>query len=180
MDQATHGVVLISFGSTIVLNNVRTRFQAMFFHLINESPNVRFIMRWSGPLPKFLDAQPKNLLVSEWLPQKEILGMLITSQCLILTNLREAVIIACVTSLGVMYFVAHPNLKILLTHGGTSSIQEATCNGVPMIVMPMFADQDYNAYRVEAQELGIRIEIRGMTEDSLLLATDKVLMNYNK
>lgn len=69
------GVVLISFGSTVLLNTVSSRFQAIFFHLIHEFPNVRFLMRWSGPLPKFLDKPPKNLLVSDWLPQKEILSM---------------------------------------------------------------------------------------------------------
>lgn len=75
MDGAgSSGVVLISFGSTVLLNTVSTQYQAMFFHLIEELSNVKFILRWSGPLPKFLDKSPKNLLVSEWLPQKEILS----------------------------------------------------------------------------------------------------------
>ncbi|CAL8148111.1 unnamed protein product [Orchesella dallaii] len=146
MDKSgSEGVVLISFGSTVLLNAVSTRYQAMFFHLIHEFPDVRFIMRWNGPLPKFLDEDevPRNLLVSEWLPQKEILR--------------------------------HPKLKVFVTHGGVSSIQEATYYGVPMIVIPLFADQDYNAYRIEAQQVGLRAEIRGMTEDTLVTAVDKIL-----
>ncbi|ODN03396.1 UDP-glucuronosyltransferase 2B15 [Orchesella cincta] len=144
MDKSgSEGVVLISFGSTVLLNTVSTHQQAMFFHMIHEFPDVRFIMRWSGPLPKFLDEAPSNLLVSEWLPQKEILN--------------------------------HPKLKLFVTHGGVSSIQEATYYGIPMIVIPLFADQDYNAYRIEAQEVGLRAEIRGMTADTLVTAVDKIL-----
>lgn len=74
-----------------------------------------------------------------------------------------------------VFFVAHPNLKLFITHGGISSIQESTYNGVPMIVLPLFADQDYNAYRIEALEVGVRVEIRGMTENSLVDAVGKIL-----
>lgn len=76
------GVILITFGSTVLLNTVTEKHQAMFFHLFDQFPNAKFLMRWSGPLPKFLDKIPNNLMVSEWLPQKEILG----TNCFILLN----------------------------------------------------------------------------------------------
>lgn len=46
-----------------------------------------------------------------------------------------------------------------------------------MIVMPLFADQDYNAYRIEAQEVGLKVEIQGLTEETLINAVEKVLKN---
>ncbi len=68
-------------------------------------------------------------------------------------------------------------MKLFITHGGVSSIHEATYYGVPLMVVPLFADQDYNAYRIEAQEVGTLVEIRGMTEETLVNAVDKVLKN---
>lgn len=44
-----------------------------------------------------------------------------------------------------------------------------------MIVLPLFSDQDFNAYRVEAQEVGVRVEIRGMTGQTLVKAVGRIL-----
>lgn len=60
----------------MLLNTVTERHQAMFFELVENFPEVGFLMRWKGPLPKFLEEPPKNLMVSEWLPQREILSKL--------------------------------------------------------------------------------------------------------
>jgi len=41
--------------------------------------------------------------------------------------------------------------------------------------MPLFADQDYNAYRVEAQKVGFRVEIRDLTFDIMNRAVNDIL-----
>jgi UDP:flavonoid glycosyltransferase YjiC (YdhE family) len=71
--------------------------------------------------------------------------------------------------------LGHPKLRGFVSHGGLNSIQEATYYGVPMIVLPLFVDQDYNAYRIEAQKVGFRLEIRGMTFSKMDDAITKIL-----
>lgn len=47
--------------------------------------------------------------------------------------------------------------ELFVTHGGYNSIRESVRAGVPMAVLPQFADQFYNADRVEELGLGLRI-----------------------
>lgn len=37
--------------------------------------------------------------------------------------------------------LAHPKMKLLMTHGGLYSNQETVWNGVPLIGLPIFGDQ---------------------------------------
>lgn len=64
-----------------------------------------------------------------------------------------------------------------MTHGGLNSINEATYHGVPLIVLPLFADQDFNAYRIRAQGLGVSIEFRDFSQELMDEAVGKVLSN---
>ena len=71
LDNANDGAVLIAFGSTIDLSIIPEYFKDVFFQMMIKFPKVQFIWRWDGPLP---ENHPKNLKVSKWLPQYEILG----------------------------------------------------------------------------------------------------------
>jgi glucuronosyltransferase len=71
--------------------------------------------------------------------------------------------------------LAHPKIKGFVTHSGLMSIQEAIYHGVPLVSMPVFAEQDYNAERVHAGKYGIRLEITTVTEDQLVDAISKIL-----
>jgi len=44
-------------------------------------------------------------------------------------------------------------------------------------VIPLFADQDYNAYRIEAQNVGLRLEIKTLTFSDLDKAISEILTN---
>jgi UDP:flavonoid glycosyltransferase YjiC (YdhE family) len=62
-----------------------------------------------------------------------------------------------------------------MTHGGLLSIMEATSHAVPLIVLPIFAEQDYNAGRVHDVGYGIRLEIVGITQNHIQSAIKSVL-----
>ncbi|NP_001005027.3 UDP glycosyltransferase 3 family, polypeptide A2 precursor [Xenopus tropicalis] len=50
--------------------------------------------------------------------------------------------------------LGHPKARLLVTHGGINSVQEAIYHGVPMVAIPLFGDQFDNAVRIKAKHLG--------------------------
>lgn len=42
-------------------------------------------------------------------------------------------------------FTGHPNVKLFISHGGLLGTQEAVACGVPMLIVPLYADQALNA-----------------------------------
>jgi N-glycosyltransferase len=54
-------------------------------------------------------------------------------------------------------------------------MQEAITFGVPMIAFPLFAEQDYNAFRLERTGRGIRLEISTLTQEQLDKALNDIL-----
>ncbi|CAG7697011.1 unnamed protein product [Allacma fusca] len=73
--------------------------------------------------------------------------------------------------------LGHPNLRAFISHAGLNSLSEATYHGVPVILIPLFVDQDYNAYRIEATEIGIRLEMRTLNSKILITSLNQVLNN---
>jgi glucuronosyltransferase len=133
MDAAGQGgVVLISFGSTIDFEKVPQIYHEVFFKVIESNKDVRFLLRWKGPLPEEFKGRLNNLLTSEWLPQKELLRTysLVNDAYY---NFRISVLTKPLFSSG------HPKMKVFITHGGLNSVQEATSHGIPLIVLPLFA-----------------------------------------
>ncbi|KAH7706925.1 CRE-UGT-49 protein [Aphelenchoides avenae] len=71
--------------------------------------------------------------------------------------------------------LAHPKTRAFITHCGQNSLNEAGYNGVPMIAIPLFADQLYNAAIVKKKEIGVYVDIRKVTAHSVHCALDQVL-----
>lgn len=69
-----------------------------------------------------------------------------------------------------MLFSAHPNLKVFITHGGLLSITESVHRGVPMVVIPIFADQPKNAKQAETAGFGVYLDFDNVTEESVIWA----------
>ncbi len=64
---------------------------------------------------------------------------------------------------------------IFITHGGLGSIKEALLIGVPMIVIPRYFDQPFNAVRVEHHKVGMALFNNELSVNSLIAAIDMML-----
>ncbi|KAK9498401.1 hypothetical protein O3M35_003043 [Rhynocoris fuscipes] len=73
--------------------------------------------------------------------------------------------------------LAHPNCKLFISHCGVRSLLEAVYHGVPMVLVPLFADQKYNAKFVEINGYGRVLNLKKLTEDKLSHAINTVLNN---
>jgi UDP:flavonoid glycosyltransferase YjiC (YdhE family) len=49
-------------------------------------------------------------------------------------------------------------VRLFITHGGLQSIQEAIHRGVPLVGIPIYADQYYNLARIVSFGIGIRLD----------------------
>jgi rhamnosyltransferase subunit B len=67
--------------------------------------------------------------------------------------------------------------KLIIHHGGIGTTSDAMLAGVPMIILPQFADQPDNAYRVRKLGLGNFIQKSKLCEKSLGKMIKKMLTN---
>ncbi|KAI4875463.1 hypothetical protein NFI96_011987, partial [Prochilodus magdalenae] len=71
--------------------------------------------------------------------------------------------------------LAHPKAKAFITHGGTHGLYEGICNGVPMVMIPLFGDQGDNVQRMVARGVAETLNIYDITSEKLLVALNKVI-----
>jgi UDP:flavonoid glycosyltransferase YjiC (YdhE family) len=64
-----------------------------------------------------------------------------------------------------------------MTHGGLLSIQEAAALGVPIVGIPIYADQPYNLAKVVSAGIGIKLEFANISTEAVLWAVNEVLNN---
>ncbi|KAL2780358.1 UDP-glucuronosyltransferase 2A1 isoform 2 precursor, partial [Daubentonia madagascariensis] len=71
--------------------------------------------------------------------------------------------------------LGHPKTKAFITHGGTNGIYEAIYHGVPMVGVPMFADQPDNIAHMKAKGAAVEVNLNTMTSADLLSALIAVI-----
>ncbi|XP_037597676.1 UDP-glucuronosyltransferase 1A3 isoform X3 [Cebus imitator] len=71
--------------------------------------------------------------------------------------------------------LAHPKTRAFITHSGSHGIYEGICNGVPMVMMPLFGDQMDNAKRMETKGAGVTLNVLEMTSEDLENALKAVI-----
>ncbi|KAH8412156.1 hypothetical protein KR009_000229, partial [Drosophila setifemur] len=73
--------------------------------------------------------------------------------------------------------LAHPNIKMFITHAGKGGITEAQFHGKPMLALPVFFDQPRNAEAMEQQGFGLVQSLFTLEEDSFREGIREVLEN---
>jgi hypothetical protein len=71
--------------------------------------------------------------------------------------------------------LAHPNVKVFITHGGLLGTTEALVAGVPVIGIPVFGDQRLNIARAVDAGYGESLYFRDITEEKVSEALNKIL-----
>ncbi|KAF5295475.1 hypothetical protein FQR65_LT10463 [Abscondita terminalis] len=75
--------------------------------------------------------------------------------------------------------LAHPNVKLFISHGGLLSVIETVYHGVPLLGIPVFGDQDKNLNLVQKGGYGLSISYNELSE-SILINTINHLLNDTK
>uniref|UniRef100_A0A672UQ83 Uncharacterized protein n=1 Tax=Strigops habroptila TaxID=2489341 RepID=A0A672UQ83_STRHB len=73
--------------------------------------------------------------------------------------------------------LGHPLTKAFITHGGTNGIYEAIYHGIPMVGIPMFADQHDNIAHMRAKGAAVALDFSTLTTQDLADALKTVLNN---
>ncbi|OWR54293.1 UDP-glycosyltransferase UGT33B1 [Danaus plexippus plexippus] len=73
--------------------------------------------------------------------------------------------------------LAHPKVKLFITQGGLQSTDEAINAGVPLIGLPMIADQWYNVEKYVHHKIGLKLDISTLTKEGLINAIETVITN---
>lgn len=73
--------------------------------------------------------------------------------------------------------LGHANVKLFITQGGAQSRDESVARGVPLLVIPFFADQFDTAYKVEEIGVGQMLRPEDATPELLSMTIKDILEN---
>ncbi|XP_044935767.1 UDP-glucuronosyltransferase 2B31 [Mustela putorius furo] len=73
--------------------------------------------------------------------------------------------------------LGHPKTKAFVTHGGTNGIYEAIHHGIPMVGIPLFADQPDNLAHMKAKGAAVSLDFHTLSSTDLLNALRMVINN---
>ena len=75
--------------------------------------------------------------------------------------------------------LGHNNTRLFITACGTNGQSEAVYHGVPMIGLPLQAEQDYNAARMQYKGFGVRMNLKQFTSEELVNNINLMLNNQS-
>ncbi|NWW04869.1 UD2A1 glucuronosyltransferase, partial [Oreocharis arfaki] len=73
--------------------------------------------------------------------------------------------------------IGHPKTKAFITHGGTNGLYEAIYHGIPIVGIPMFADQHDNLVHMVAKGAAVQVDFSTMKTQDLVDALNAVIYN---
>lgn len=71
--------------------------------------------------------------------------------------------------------LANPNVKLFITSAGSLSLLEAVDSATPIVAIPIYGDQHFNAALAEHKRIGRRIDLNNITEMAIREAIDAIV-----
>ncbi|XP_076139837.1 UDP-glucuronosyltransferase 2C1-like [Alosa pseudoharengus] len=71
--------------------------------------------------------------------------------------------------------LGHPKTKAFITHGGTNGLYEAIYHGVPMVGIPLFADQPDNLHHMKVKGAAVSLDFNKLESKDLVDALNTVI-----
>ncbi|KAH8357059.1 hypothetical protein KR200_009485 [Drosophila serrata] len=71
--------------------------------------------------------------------------------------------------------MAHPNVRVFISHGGLMGTTEAVACGVPIVGVPIYGDQSLNVEALVQRGMAVRLAFKELDEESLYEAVTKAL-----
>ncbi|KAI7815293.1 UDP-glucuronosyltransferase [Rhyzopertha dominica] len=152
LDDATQGAIYFNLEPHLLSQSQLDD----LFQSLSQLP-LRVIAKWDAEE----DSTFPNIKTGQLLPRNDILGEHCALQC---TNFSKS-------------FVAHPKVKLLVSHCDIFSAIEATHHGVPVICVPWFGEQNSLAAVLVANGVGSEISMTGLTGNKLVIAVGEILSN---
>lgn len=69
IENSPHGVILMTFGSTVKMASIPDNIQQTFKEVLAQLPQ-RVLLKYEEEMKN----KPKNVMISKWFPQRDILG----------------------------------------------------------------------------------------------------------
>ncbi|XP_066585236.1 UDP-glucosyltransferase 2-like [Prorops nasuta] len=73
--------------------------------------------------------------------------------------------------------LAHPKILAYIMQGGLQSLQEAVHHSVPVVAIPFFGDQHFNARKILNAGIGLTLDVDTMTERLIVETLQEVVKN---
>lgn len=73
--------------------------------------------------------------------------------------------------------LAHPNVKVFISHCGKGGVTEAKYHGVPVLAIPLFAEQSGNAGIIESEGWSLQIPFGDLNETIFSKRLDEIINN---
>lgn len=141
LDSNPHGAILFSLGTNLNSSDIPPiKLNALVKAFSKLKQNILWKFENSS-----LSGLPRNVKISKWLPQDDIL--------------------------------AHPNVKLFISHGGLSSVMEAKYHGVPIVGIAIYGDQMANLDVLRQDGCAEYINYSDLNERSFSQALNLVLSN---
>ena len=165
-DPKSEGTIYISFGSFAKMESLPEYLKQAFLKTFLAFPNHKILWKYDGGR---IAGLPSNVKTLAWFPQQDILGIHRFLKIFIFLNLCS------LKSTHLFSVSAHPKTKAFVSHGGNGGYQEAIYCAVPLVMIPIFAEQNYNAILAESKEIAKVLNIETMNQQDLETALHDIL-----